>query len=216
MTARDIGVNVILSTLWLFADWIPMTPFSTGYLPYALVLLFSLGFRTGLKFSTISAAIPALLPYASNRYSRQLSLENQRDVTRRRDEVEALPKYGSEADVSRAKSTAREYFTEVAKLMFASGKPSTEFIFDGHAEEHSEKALVWLLSYVVQDRVRHERDVVLQGLGAAVVKLCVLDWENAGYFEQEFLHLWAVDRDAYLDLYEYNDQLARQIALLEE
>lgn len=44
--------------------------------------------------------------------------------------------------------------------------------------------------------------------------LHVVDWENAGYLEEEFLHIWAVDRDTYLDLYNYSDQLARQIALL--
>jgi aminoglycoside phosphotransferase len=43
----------------------------------------------------------------------------------------------------------------------------------------------------------------------------VVDWENAGYFEEQFLDLWAVDRDKYLDLYEYGDRLAWQIALLE-
>lgn len=45
--------------------------------------------------------------------------------------------------------------------------------------------------------------------------LWVVDWENAGYFPEEFLQLWAVDRDRYLDLYDYNDRLASQIALLE-
>lgn len=30
----------------------------------------------------------------------------------------------------------------------------------------------------------------------------VVDWENAGFFEERFLDLWAVDRDKYLDLYE--------------
>ncbi|KAJ2902925.1 uncharacterized protein MKZ38_010656 [Zalerion maritima] len=43
----------------------------------------------------------------------------------------------------------------------------------------------------------------------------VVDWENAGYLEEEFLHLWAVEGNNYYGLYDYNDQLARQIALLE-
>ncbi|KAI0472793.1 hypothetical protein GGR56DRAFT_582819 [Xylariaceae sp. FL0804] len=43
----------------------------------------------------------------------------------------------------------------------------------------------------------------------------VVDWENAGYFEEQFLDLWAVERDKYLDLYDYGDRLAGQIALLE-
>ena len=58
MTARDIGV--ILRTLWLFADWIPMTPFQCVIF-HALIILFSLGFRqgmiTGMKFQDVAVAM---------------------------------------------------------------------------------------------------------------------------------------------------------------
>ncbi|KAG8978541.1 hypothetical protein FRB94_014737 [Tulasnella sp. JGI-2019a] len=58
MTARDIGV--ILRTLWLFADWIPMTPFQ-HVIFHTLIILFSLGFRqgmiTGMKFQDVPVAM---------------------------------------------------------------------------------------------------------------------------------------------------------------
>ncbi|KAG9023095.1 hypothetical protein FRB95_013562 [Tulasnella sp. JGI-2019a] len=58
MTARDIGV--ILRTLWLFANWIPMMPFQ-HVIFHTLVILFSLGFRqgmiTGMKFQDVPVAM---------------------------------------------------------------------------------------------------------------------------------------------------------------
>ena len=58
MTARDIGV--ILRTLWMFADWITMTPIQRVIF-HALVILFSLGFRqgmiTGMKFQDVAVAM---------------------------------------------------------------------------------------------------------------------------------------------------------------
>ncbi|KAL2068979.1 hypothetical protein VTL71DRAFT_15317 [Oculimacula yallundae] len=43
----------------------------------------------------------------------------------------------------------------------------------------------------------------------------VVDWENAGYFEEEFLQLWRVKEDQYYSLYQDEAQIARQIAQLE-
>lgn len=58
MTARDPGV--ILRTLWLFADWVPMTPFQR-LIFHALVILFSLGLRQdmimGMKFQDVAVAM---------------------------------------------------------------------------------------------------------------------------------------------------------------
>ncbi|KAL5319316.1 hypothetical protein ACEPPN_012367 [Leptodophora sp. 'Broadleaf-Isolate-01'] len=44
----------------------------------------------------------------------------------------------------------------------------------------------------------------------------VIDWENAGFFEEEFLHLWAVDSNSYDEMYGNKDQLATLIAFLEQ
>lgn len=44
----------------------------------------------------------------------------------------------------------------------------------------------------------------------------VIDWENAGFYDEEFLHLWAVDSNHYYDLYKNKDQLASLVTLLEQ
>jgi hypothetical protein len=43
-----------------------------------------------------------------------------------------------------------------------------------------------------------------------------IDWENAGFYDEEFLHLWAVDSNRYYDLYRNKDQLATLVTLLEQ
>lgn len=45
--------------------------------------------------------------------------------------------------------------------------------------------------------------------------LWVVDWENAGFYDEEFLHLWAVDSKSYYAMYGDGDQLAKLIGLLE-
>lgn len=43
----------------------------------------------------------------------------------------------------------------------------------------------------------------------------VVDWEIAGFYDEEFLHLWTVDKKSYYDMFRDKDRLALLVALLE-